>query len=71
MLVLHRNEGESLVIETPSGERIEVSVDSFHREGVKLAIDAAPGVTIARAELEAKQPPIIRKIIKKALQAEV
>lgn len=65
MLVLHRNEGESLVIETPSGERIEVTVSSLQKGGVRLAVDAAPRVTITRAELEAQQPPIILKILRR------
>ena len=30
-----------------------------------LAINAAPGVTIMRTELEAQQPPIIRKILRR------
>lgn len=70
MFVVQRNLGEGLIIETPSGERIEVKVSAYHQGGVQLSVDAAPSVTITRAELEAKQPAIIRKILNKALQAE-
>jgi sRNA-binding carbon storage regulator CsrA len=66
MLVLHRNLDESVIITTPDGYRIEVLFSSFYKDGVQLVFDACPEVTIVRAELEKKQPQIIRKILDKS-----
>jgi carbon storage regulator CsrA len=50
MLSLTRNDGESIVIETPSGDWIEVSV-SMDRGKVKLGIEAPIEYRIVRKEL--------------------
>jgi carbon storage regulator CsrA len=51
MLVLHRNETESLVITTPRGEQIIVKIDSFQRGGVRVAVDAPAIYRVHRSEL--------------------
>ena len=65
MLKLHRKTDESVIITTPDGYRILVNVSSLHSDGVSLAFETCPEVTIVCAELEYKQPPIIRKILSK------
>jgi carbon storage regulator CsrA len=52
-LVLKRAPGESIVLTTSSGERMEVkiaSVDDFSQ--VRVVIDAPKSVLISRAELD-------------------
>lgn len=51
MLVLRRKATESIVIETPSGERIELRVLETTQHYVRIGFDAARNVTIMRAEL--------------------
>lgn len=55
MLVLTRRVGEKIIITTPSGERIVVSVAQMGREGkVRLGIEANREVMIHREEIQQK-----------------
>jgi carbon storage regulator CsrA len=55
MLVLSRKTNESVVITTPSGERIEVTVIEYHSTGfapkLRLGFKAPKDVKIYRKEL--------------------
>lgn len=65
MLVLHRNQEDAVTLLTPDGYEIEVKVVSLQRGGVRLGFTADPAVVIARTELVAHQPPIVRKLLRK------
>ena len=51
MLALTRNQGESIVCRTKSGEEITITVTESSRGRAKLAIDAPESVRILRKEL--------------------
>jgi len=51
MLVLARRPGETIIIETPAGERIEVAVLGIKGNQVRVGTEAPPDVTILRDEL--------------------
>jgi len=51
MLVVTRRPGESVIIELPTGELIEVTVLSVASNQVKLGTDAPPEVLVLREEL--------------------
>ena len=52
MLVLTRKPGESLVMQTPDGVQITVTVCDVERGRVRLGIDAPREVIVMRSELE-------------------
>ena len=54
MLVLTRFVGETLIIETPAGEKIEVTVPGAKGNQVRIGIEAHPDVNILRKELVTK-----------------
>jgi carbon storage regulator CsrA len=51
MLVVTRREGESVVIELPTGERIEIAVLAVKGNQVRLSTDAPRHLPIVRSEL--------------------
>jgi len=51
MLVLTRREGESILIELPTGERIEVTVLGIKGNQVRIGTDAPDEISIVREEL--------------------
>jgi carbon storage regulator len=51
MLILTRRSGESIIIEAPNGERIEVAVLRLKGNQVQIGTAAAADVIIRRAEL--------------------
>jgi carbon storage regulator len=51
MLILTRRPGEKLIIETPAGERIEVTVLSIKGNQVSIGTEAPDAVSIVREEL--------------------
>jgi carbon storage regulator len=51
MLILTRRPGESLIIETPTGERIEVTVLGVKGQQVRIGTDAPDEISIVREEL--------------------
>ena len=51
MLILTRRVGETIIIETPAGERIEVTVLAVKGSQVRIGTQAADDVTILREEL--------------------
>jgi carbon storage regulator len=51
MLVVTRRPGESLIIELPTGERIEVTVVRVKGNQVRLATDAPKHLSVVREEL--------------------
>lgn len=51
MLILTRRPGESLIIELPTGERIEVTVLSIKGTQVRIGTDAPVDIAIVREEL--------------------
>jgi carbon storage regulator len=51
MLILTRRLGESIIIETPAGERIQVTVLGVKGNQVRIGTDAPDDVTILREEL--------------------
>ena len=56
MLVLTRREGETLIIELPSGETIEVTVLGIKGNQVRIGTDAPDDIAIVREELLEKLP---------------
>jgi len=56
MLILTRRPGETLIIETPAGERIEVTVLEVKGNQVKIGTDAPNDIAIVREELLEKSP---------------
>ena len=51
MLILTRHPGETIIIETPAGERIQVVVLGVKGNQVRVGIEAPADVTILREEL--------------------
>ena len=51
MLMLTRRVGESIIIETPAGERITVTVLGVKGNQVRIGTDAPDDVNIVREEL--------------------
>ena len=51
-LKLTRRVGESVIITTPAGDRITVTIASNHRRVVAMAFDAPRNVQINRAEIQ-------------------
>ena len=51
MLILSRRIGESIIIETPAGERITVTVLGVKGNQVRIGTDAPDDVSIMREEL--------------------
>ena len=56
MLVLTRREGETLIIEFPTGETIEVTVLGIKGNQVRIGTDAPDDIAIVREELLEKLP---------------
>ena len=54
MLILTRRVGESIIIETPAGERITVTVLGVKGNQVRIGTDAPDDVSIMREELLAR-----------------
>jgi len=51
MLILTRRPGETLIIETPAGERIQVTVLGIKGNQVRIGTDAPDDIAIVREEL--------------------
>jgi carbon storage regulator len=51
MLILTRRPGESLFIETPAGEQIEVTVLGIKGNQVRIGTNAPADISIVREEL--------------------
>ena len=51
MLVLSRHRDETIVVTTPSGEVVNVTVVDIRGDKVRLGFQAAPDVTIDRQEV--------------------
>ena len=51
MLILTRRPGETLIIELPSGERIEVTVLDIKGKQVRIGTQAPDEIAIVREEL--------------------
>ena len=51
MLILTRRPGESIIIETPAGERITVTVLGVKGNQVRIGTDAPDDIRILREEL--------------------
>jgi len=51
MLILTRRPGESLIIELPTGEKIEVTVLTVKGNQVRIGSDAPDNISIVREEL--------------------
>jgi carbon storage regulator len=51
MLILTRRPGESIIIETPAGEQIQVTVLGVKGNQVRIGTDAPDDVQILREEL--------------------
>ena len=51
MLILTRRVGETLIIETPAGDRIEVAVLGLKGNQVRIGTTASEKITILREEL--------------------
>jgi carbon storage regulator len=56
MLILTRRVGESLIIETPAGEHIEVAVLGVKGNQVRIGTDAPDHIQIMREELMESAP---------------
>ena len=56
MLILTRRPGETLIIELPTGERIEVTVLEVKGNQVRIGTDAPDEFSIVRDELLEKLP---------------
>jgi carbon storage regulator len=54
MLILSRRPGESIVMETPAGERIEDAVLGVKGSQVRVGTAAPADVTILRSELSVR-----------------
>ena len=57
MLILTRRIGESLIIELPTGEQIEVAVLGVKGNQVRIGTQAPSDLTIMREELLEKPKP--------------
>ena len=55
MLILTRRLGETLIIELPTGERIEVTVLGIKGNQVRIGTDAPDEISIVREELVQKE----------------
>ncbi|MEA3244401.1 MAG: carbon storage regulator [Pseudomonadota bacterium] len=51
MLILTRRPGETLIIELPTGERIEITVLGIKGNQVRIGTDAPADISIVRNEL--------------------
>ena len=51
MLILTRRPGESIIIETPTGERIQVTVLGVKGNQVRIGTEAPDDISIVREEL--------------------
>ena len=51
MLVLSRKEGESIILQTETGESIKIQVVNIKGNQVKIGIEAARSVKISREEI--------------------
>ena len=51
MLILTRRPGETIIIETPTGEKITVAVLGVKGNQIRIGMDAPKDVTILREEL--------------------
>ena len=56
MIVITRRPGESLIIELPTGEQIEITVLSNTSNQVRIGTDAPADMKIVREELLEKLP---------------
>ena len=56
MLILTRRVGETIIIETPAGERIEVTVLAVKGNQVRIGTQAPDDVHILREELLKPEP---------------
>ena len=56
MLVITRRPGESLIIELPTGEQIEITVLTNTSNQVRIGTDAPADMKIVREELLEKLP---------------
>jgi len=54
MLVLTRKEDEALLIMTPSGEIIRITVKNIRKNSVRLTFEAAKEVRVVRDEIVGK-----------------
>ena len=52
MLVLTRRDGEAIVITTPAGERITVTILSASRDKVRVGVEAPRAVIVDRGEVD-------------------
>jgi len=55
MLILTRRPGETLIIELPTGERIEVTVLGIKGNQIRIGTDAPDEISIVREELVQKE----------------
>lgn len=56
MLILTRRSGESLAIELPTGEQIEITVLGIKGNQVRIGTDAPPHIPVIREELLEQLP---------------
>ena len=56
MLILTRRPGESLIIELPTGERIQVTVLEVKGNQIRIGTNAPDDIAIVREELLEKLP---------------
>ncbi len=54
MLVLSRKEGESIILQTETGESIKIQVVNIKGNQVKIGIEAARSVKVSREEIMEK-----------------
>ena len=57
MLVLTRRIGETFIIQTPSGERVEVTVLGQKGNQIRIGTDAPAEFSILREELQERLAP--------------
>ena len=55
MLILTRRPGETLIIELPTGERIEVTVLGIKGNQIRIGTNAPDEISIVREELVQKE----------------
>ncbi len=55
MLVLHRNDQQSIIITAPNGDKIRVLIADIQRGKVKVGITAPKDYRINREEVEIQQ----------------
>jgi len=51
MQTISRNENESIVIQTPDGDEINIIVSSLNKDQIKISIDASSDYMIIPEEL--------------------